>query len=463
MGTRRRLDMNTPPIIPTTETPPVTTPPLVLGNRAVVQMDDSITPMEALLKRLQYFRPPYLNGKENPIDCESWLEDIDQLFESLDYSDDRRTRLVMHQFQGVAKSWWMTTKRSKENKGTVITWALFRAEFYKIFFPVSYRKDKGAEFANLRQGSMSIEDYVSKFDSLLRFAPHIADNEEAKADQFINGLHPDIFILVNTGRPDNFSDAMDQAKGVEAGLKRKRENQHQSQQQQQRHSRSREALLRARVARDSSVLDRVQDLLELCVASVEDGTPTGHYARQCPQKGFDQTQSGNTSRQSSQPGRQATAVHSFQPQQQNRQGGNQSLNQPSRPQARVFALNEDEAQAASNDVITDVLTEYRATVDYFQKVVRFRPDMADKWRFFVVREFPDVFAEEILGLPPIREIEFGIDLTTGTQPISKAPYRMAPIKLKELKEQLEDFIVKGYIRPREGITVDPSKIEAVMN
>ncbi|XP_073133376.1 uncharacterized protein [Henckelia pumila] len=227
MGTRRRLDMNTPPIIPTTETPPVMTPP-------VVQMDDTITPMEAFLKRFQYFMPPYLNGKENPVDCESWLEDIDQLFESLDYSDDRRTRLVIHQLQGVAKSWWMTIKRAKENKGTAITWALFRADFYKRFFSVFYRKDKGAEFANLRQGSMSIEDYVAKFESLLRFAPHISDNEEAKADQFINGLHPDIFTLVNTRRPDNFSDAMDQAKGAEAGLMWKRENQYQPQKQQHR-------------------------------------------------------------------------------------------------------------------------------------------------------------------------------------------------------------------------------------
>ncbi|XP_073121400.1 uncharacterized protein [Henckelia pumila] len=188
MGTRRRLDMNTPSITPTTETPSVMTPP-------VVQMDDTITPMEALLKRFQSFRPPYLNRKENLVDCESWLEDVDQLFESLDYSDDRRVRLIMHQLQGVAKSWWMTTKRAKENKGTAITWALFRAEFYKRLFPVSYRKDKGAEFANLRQGSMSIEDYVAKFDSLLR--------------------------------PDNFFDAMDQAKGAEAGLIRKRENQYQ--------------------------------------------------------------------------------------------------------------------------------------------------------------------------------------------------------------------------------------------
>ncbi|GJS62702.1 hypothetical protein Tco_0657486 [Tanacetum coccineum] len=52
----------------------------------------------------------------------------------------------------------------------------------------------------------------------------------------------------------------------------------------------------------------------------------------------------------------------------------------------------------------------------------------------VVREFADVFPDELPGLPPAREIEFGIELIPGAEPISKAPYRMAPVELKELKE-----------------------------
>ncbi|GKB47455.1 putative reverse transcriptase domain-containing protein [Tanacetum coccineum] len=55
----------------------------------------------------------------------------------------------------------------------------------------------------------------------------------------------------------------------------------------------------------------------------------------------------------------------------------------------------------------------------------------------VVREFADVFPDELPGLPPAREIEFGIELIPGAEPISKAPYRMAPVELKELKEQLQ--------------------------
>ncbi|KAA0064121.1 pol protein [Cucumis melo var. makuwa] len=65
----------------------------------------------------------------------------------------------------------------------------------------------------------------------------------------------------------------------------------------------------------------------------------------------------------------------------------------------------------------------------------------------VVRDYLDVFPEELPGLPPHREIEFAIELEPGTVPISRAPYRMAPAELKELKVQLQELLDKGFIRP----------------
>ncbi|KAA0053491.1 DNA/RNA polymerases superfamily protein [Cucumis melo var. makuwa] len=65
----------------------------------------------------------------------------------------------------------------------------------------------------------------------------------------------------------------------------------------------------------------------------------------------------------------------------------------------------------------------------------------------VVREYPDVFPNELLGLPPPREIDFAIELESGTAPISRAPYRMAPAELKELKVQLQELLDEGFIRP----------------
>ncbi|XP_075515563.1 uncharacterized protein LOC142550210 [Primulina tabacum] len=118
----------------------------------------------------------------------------------------------------------------------------------------------------------------------------------------------------------------------------------------------------------------------------------------------------------------------------------------------------------------------------------------------VVQDYPDVFADDVPGLPPDREMEFVFDLIPGRSPISKAPYRMALIEMKELKTQLQELLDKGFIRPssspwgapvlfvkkkdgslrlcidyrelnkvaflghivsKEGISVDPSKIESI--
>ena len=64
----------------------------------------------------------------------------------------------------------------------------------------------------------------------------------------------------------------------------------------------------------------------------------------------------------------------------------------------------------------------------------------------VVQEFPDVFPDELPGMPPDRELEFGIDLIPGTAAIAKRPYKMSPADLVELKKQLDELKAKGFIR-----------------
>src|SRR6185312_4030935 len=64
----------------------------------------------------------------------------------------------------------------------------------------------------------------------------------------------------------------------------------------------------------------------------------------------------------------------------------------------------------------------------------------------VVSEFPDVFPDELPGMPPDRDIEFSVDLLPGTAPIAKRPYRMAPIEHEEVKKTIDELLAKGYIR-----------------
>ncbi|GJR00878.1 putative reverse transcriptase domain-containing protein [Tanacetum coccineum] len=96
----------------------------------------------------------------------------------------------------------------------------------------------------------------------------------------------------------------------------------------------------------------------------------------------------------------------------------------------------------------------------------------------IIQEFPEVFPEDLLGLPPARQVEFQIDLVPSIAPVARAPYRLAPAKIQELSTQLPELSNKGFIRPTsspwgslvqfighvidsEGIHVDPTKIESV--
>ena len=65
----------------------------------------------------------------------------------------------------------------------------------------------------------------------------------------------------------------------------------------------------------------------------------------------------------------------------------------------------------------------------------------------VVCEFVDVFPDELPGLPPQRAVDFGIELHPGTSTISMTPYRMAPVKLQELRVQLQGLLDKGFMKP----------------
>ncbi|GJW11701.1 hypothetical protein Tco_1577528 [Tanacetum coccineum] len=69
----------------------------------------------------------------------------------------------------------------------------------------------------------------------------------------------------------------------------------------------------------------------------------------------------------------------------------------------------------------------------------------------IVKDFPEVFPEDLPGLPPTRQVEFQIDLVPGAAPVARAPYRLAPSEMKELSEQLKGLSDKGFIRPSSFI------------
>nr|XP_043639279.1 putative uncharacterized protein DDB_G0293878 [Erigeron canadensis] len=88
--------------------------------------------------------------------------------------------------------------------------------------------------------------------------------------------------------------------------------------------------------------------------------------------------------------------------------------------------------------------EYHA---YLAQVVDKLVKIKDPHKVTVVRDFLDVFPDELPGLPPTRQVEFMIDLVLGAAPVAKAPYRLAPSEMRELSEQLQELLDKGLIQP----------------
>nr|GEU36686.1 putative reverse transcriptase domain-containing protein [Tanacetum cinerariifolium] len=111
----------------------------------------------------------------------------------------------------------------------------------------------------------------------------------------------------------------------------------------------------------------------------------------------------------------------------------------------------------SFDVIIgmDWLSKYHGVIICDEKIVRvpFEREAKDKSEgkqiedVLIVKDFSEVFPEDLPGIPPGRQVEFQINLVPGAAPVTRAPYRLAPSEMKELAEQLQELSNKGFIRP----------------
>ncbi|GJW26304.1 putative reverse transcriptase domain-containing protein [Tanacetum coccineum] len=98
----------------------------------------------------------------------------------------------------------------------------------------------------------------------------------------------------------------------------------------------------------------------------------------------------------------------------------------------------------------DWLSKYHGRIICDEKVVHIPIDgetLIIREDIPVVREFLEVFPENLPGLPPVRQVEFQIDLIPGAAPVARAPYRLAPSEMQELSNQLQELADQGFIRP----------------
>ncbi|XP_073025085.1 uncharacterized protein [Primulina eburnea] len=530
-------------------------PPPPMGQAPA---DQPLLPGELTLAQFSSYFPPRFDSSETGERAEEWIERIEQIF---------------------------TTEAGLRAQGRTVDWDVFRSRFLDKYFSIAARQKKEKEFEDLRQGSMSVAEYESRYSALLKYVPHVATNVHAKMRHFLKGLKLELFDRVQSNNPISFEDAVTRAEMAELVMQEygaqgrlsepTRESlrpQGQSFKYQKGSSSSSASSGKRRFdsrrgeSRGSSSQSvqgqrgesravrcfrcggphLIRDCTQTEITCFECGG-VGHLARQCPSREGQREPRSARGRSSERGGRQP---QQFTPRSS---GGQPRMQGAGPPQAQVYALTREQAEEAREEMIAgashtfiskrfvaehhmrssplsmplsvstpsgvDISVRYCATVDCYRRVVYFYTDEKERWTFYgkgsrprvplvsairmsrllehghegyliyavdvtekkkdvgieeipIVAEFVDVFPDEIPGFPPAHEVEFGIELMPGTSSISRTPYRMAPAELRELKAQLQDLLDKGYIRPsvspwghvisRDGISVDPTKVEAVL-
>ncbi|XP_061347778.1 uncharacterized protein LOC133293254 [Gastrolobium bilobum] len=122
-----------------------------------------------------------------------------------------------YQLTGEALTWWTGARALLRAQNTDLTWAVFRRVFLDKYFPKAMRRMKHTELLSLRQGNMSINEYIAKFAQLMEYANFDRNiyNEEWQVEKFESGLHPEIRKLMLTTTVRTLPEIINQSRQAE--------------------------------------------------------------------------------------------------------------------------------------------------------------------------------------------------------------------------------------------------------
>ncbi|XP_057443964.1 uncharacterized protein LOC130736135 [Lotus japonicus] len=339
-------------------------------------------------------------------------QEIEKIFGVLQTAEGAKVGMATYMLIGDAEYWWRGVRGMMEANNEEINWNSFRTAFLEKYFPDSARDELESQFLNLKQGSMT---------------------------RFVRGLRADIEDSVRPLGITRFQSLVEKATEVEL-MKNRRLNRagvggpvRSGSQNYQGKGRFQHKKPYQRPAGRGFASGSYKPMTGTAGGSGDQAAnrnvncfkcgKLGHYANACIDtrpKCFNCDKFGHTASQCRAPKTEPSV--------------NTARGKRPAAKARVYTMDGEEAEGV------DVLIRGNCEIDEG----RGNPNVND---IPTVRDFTDVFPDDVPGLPPIRDIEFAIDIVPGTGPISIAPYRMAPAELVELKSQIEDLLSKGFIRP----------------
>jgi hypothetical protein len=163
-------------------------------------------------------RPTTFSQAKDPMEAKYWLKGVEKKLMIAQCTDHEKVLFAVHQLFGMIANCRETYCKTHTDVDS-ITWNGFKAHFCNHYVPCGTMKLKKKEFINLRQGSMTVNEYINSFIPLSRYTTKDIDTDEKKQDIFLEGSNNDIqFELLNTDYAD-FQHMVNKAIVIESKLK----------------------------------------------------------------------------------------------------------------------------------------------------------------------------------------------------------------------------------------------------
>ncbi|GAU47013.1 hypothetical protein TSUD_403230 [Trifolium subterraneum] len=392
-----------------------------------------------------------------------WVEEVEIIFDAMECANENKFALGTYVLREEANQWWKNAKLRLGEKGVVITWEMFKWEFFNKYFLADVKNKKVVEFMKLEQGNMSVAEYAAKFESLCAFSPHYntPEAENDKCVKFESGLRPDIKHIIGFA-VRNFTTLVAKARICDEDGKAKSnyftavrgKSQDCAKPYEVKGKGSARGGKGKEKAEDDKCYRATHSFISMdCMKrlSIPVHEMSGCMNIETPASGSVITRLVCCN----------CPVTVF-----GRHFGMDLVCIPLSGIDVIFGMNwlvfnqvhinccektvifpksEGSLSLMNKEVVKESLNDLRGLFMVFGSLKL--EGGAKLEEIPVVGEFSVVFPEDISDLPPKREVEFGIDLVPGTSPISMAPYRMSASELNELKKQLKELLEKKFIRP----------------
>jgi hypothetical protein len=158
----------------------------------------------------QCTKPPTLSHSVEPMDDDDWLMTIEKKLQVVQCNNWEKVMLASHQLTGPAANWWDAYVEAHEEPST-INWNEFKMAFHSHHAPQGVMKLKKMGFQDLKQGSMTVSEYVTHFTQLSRYTPNDVDTDEKKQECFLNGLDDGLTYALEAQDFENFQTMVDKA------------------------------------------------------------------------------------------------------------------------------------------------------------------------------------------------------------------------------------------------------------